>query len=40
VVSVADSNSWFNIPGSQTVTNLDIPINPALPKVFYRLLQP
>jgi fibronectin-binding autotransporter adhesin len=39
-VSVADSNSWFNIPGSETVTSLNITLNPGQPKVFYRLLKP
>jgi len=36
-VSLVDSNSWFNVPNSQTATNLGITINPAQPKVFYRL---
>ncbi len=39
-VSVANPSYWFNIPGSETVTNLNIPIAPATPKVFYRLRLP
>jgi len=31
------SNNWTTIPGSETVTNMDITINPADPTVFYRL---
>ncbi len=39
-VSVVAASSWFNIPGSQSVTNLDIQIQPTTPKVFYRLSKP
>jgi len=39
-VSVASPSSWFDIPGSQSETNLSITINPALPEVFYRLRLP
>jgi hypothetical protein len=39
-VSLASPSSWFDIPGSESVTNLNIPINPAMPKVFYRLRLP
>lgn len=39
-LSVADANAWFDIPGSQSATNLSIPINPAMEKVFYRLQLP
>jgi hypothetical protein len=39
-VSLADTNYWFDIIGSDAVTNLSIPISPALPKVFYRLRLP
>ncbi len=38
--NVASPSSWFDIAGSQTVTNLSIPISPALPQVFYRLRYP
>jgi autotransporter-associated beta strand protein len=39
-VSVANSNAWFDIANSASATNLSITINPALPKVFYRLRHP
>ena len=39
-VNVASPSSWFDIAGSQTVTNLSITISPALPQVFYRLRYP
>jgi len=39
-VNLADTNFWFNIPNSQLATNLVITINPAAPKVFYRLRYP
>ena len=37
VLSVGLSNNWATMPGSETVTNMDITINPADPAVFYRL---
>ena len=39
-VSIVDSNAWHDIPGSQSVTSLDIPVEPTAPKVFYRLRNP
>ncbi|MDB6112078.1 MAG: Autotransporter-associated beta strand repeat protein, partial [Pedosphaera sp.] len=39
-VGLANPNLWFDIPGSQTATNLNITINPAQPNVFYRLRHP
>jgi hypothetical protein len=39
-VSVADANSWYDIAGSTSATNLSITIDPALPQVFYRLSLP
>jgi fibronectin-binding autotransporter adhesin len=39
-VNVADTSYWFNIAGSETATNLIITIDPAAPKVFYRLKMP
>lgn len=39
-VSVADASAWFDITGSQTVTNLSLPINPGLTNVFFRLRYP
>jgi autotransporter-associated beta strand protein len=40
LVSVANTNFWFDIAGSGSATNLSISINPALPQVFYRLRLP
>ena len=39
-VNVTDANSWFDIPGSTTVTNLSVTIDPAAANVFYRLRYP
>jgi hypothetical protein len=39
-VNVADTNYWFNIPGSASVTNLSITLDPALTNVYYRLRLP
>src|SRR6185295_16773409 len=39
-VNVASGSSWFDIAGSQSGTNLNITINPALANVFYRLRHP
>jgi hypothetical protein len=39
-VSIVDSNAWQDIPGSQSVTSLVIPVEPTTPKVFYRLRNP
>jgi len=39
-VGVANSSSWFDIAGSDTVTNLNITISLTPPKVFYRLRRP
>ncbi len=39
-VSVAEPNAWHDIAGSETVTNLDLTINPGLPQIYYRLRQP
>jgi autotransporter-associated beta strand protein len=39
-VDLSLSNFWFDIAGSQTATNLVIPINPAAPQVYYRLRYP
>ena len=36
-VDIANSAAWFNVEGSQTETNLNITINPSIPRVFYRL---
>lgn len=39
-VDLANTNDWFDVPGSQNVTNLVITINPAVTNVFYRLRYP
>ena len=39
-VGLANSNFWFDILGSQSTTNLIVPVNPAAPPVFYRLRYP
>jgi hypothetical protein len=36
-VDISDSNSWYDIPGSDTATSLNITVEPGTPKVFYRL---
>ncbi|HVM50448.1 MAG TPA: LamG-like jellyroll fold domain-containing protein [Candidatus Acidoferrum sp.] len=37
-VSVADPNAWFAWPGSSGTNSLQIPIGPATPRVFFRLV--
>jgi autotransporter-associated beta strand protein len=39
-VSLMDCNCWWDIPGSQTATNLSITVDPAQPVVFYRMRKP
>jgi fibronectin-binding autotransporter adhesin len=39
-VSLINANFWFDIPGSQSVTNLNITVNSGLTNVFYRLRYP
>lgn len=39
-LDLTSSNDWFDILGSQSATNLLIPINPASPQIFYRLRYP
>ena len=39
-VGIAASNSWYNIPGSDSATTLNVNLDPAKPEVFYRLLKP
>jgi fibronectin-binding autotransporter adhesin len=39
-LDVANSAGWFDIPGSQNQTAISITVNPATPKVFYRLRKP
>ena len=39
-LDLANSNSWFDILGSELGTNLVIQVNPATPQVYYRLRYP
>ena len=39
-VSVASPASWFALPGSASVTNVNITIDPNQPNVFFRLVAP
>jgi autotransporter-associated beta strand protein len=39
-LSVGVNNNWVAIPGSESVTSMALPINPANPTVFYRLVYP
>jgi hypothetical protein len=34
------AGQWFDLPGSDVVNAVFIPIDPAIPSVFYRLSQP
>jgi autotransporter-associated beta strand protein len=37
---VADSNAWFNVPGSDLVTSTNMAINPENGAVFFRMVHP
>jgi autotransporter-associated beta strand protein len=37
---VSNTNAWFNVPGSELLTNVNITINPTNGTVFYRLRLP
>jgi hypothetical protein len=39
-VSLANTNFWFDIAGSQSGTSLNVTMNPGLTNVFYRLRHP
>ena len=39
-VGVTSPATWFVYPGSTAITNIALPINPASPEVFFRLLYP
>jgi autotransporter-associated beta strand protein len=39
-VGLTSTGSWFPYPGSASVTNVNITINPAQPNVFFRLVYP
>jgi autotransporter-associated beta strand protein len=38
--SIGLSNNWVTVPGSTNVTSMSIPVSPAYPTVFYRLVYP
>lgn len=40
LLSIGLSTNWVTIPGSDTITSTNIPINPAIPTVFYRMVYP
>lgn len=41
VINVGVSNDWYNVPGSETNTQLTFPMdNPAITNEFFRLLHP
>lgn len=37
-VGLAATSQWFDYPGSAATTNVTIPVNPALPNVFFRMV--
>ena len=39
-VGLNPTGPWYDIPGSETVTAMSIPVDPATPTVFYRLRHP
>jgi autotransporter-associated beta strand protein len=39
-VSVADTNAWFDVAGSDSVTSLTLPIQQNVPQVYYRMRKP
>ena len=39
-LNVGISTNWYDVPGSGSVTNQNIPLNPANPTVYYRLRSP
>jgi fibronectin-binding autotransporter adhesin len=39
-VSIVSTSAWFDIPGSQSVTSLNLPINPAQSTLFFRMRRP
>ena len=39
-LDLSNTNYWFDIPSSQSATNLIIPVNPENPQVYYRLRYP
>ncbi len=39
-VSVTDSNAWYDVPGSDNATTLDVPLDSQQVNVFYRMRRP
>ncbi|HYG23071.1 MAG TPA: autotransporter-associated beta strand repeat-containing protein [Verrucomicrobiae bacterium] len=39
-VALNASSQWFTYPGSSSLTNVNIPINPAITNVFFRMIRP
>jgi len=39
-VPLGNSNCWFDILGSQSFTNLTMPVNRTTPQIYYRLRYP
>jgi len=39
-VTVGLKSNWFDVPGSTTVSNITVTINPANGSVFYRMVYP
>jgi hypothetical protein len=39
-VGLTAADQWFPYPGSASVTNVNININPAQPNVFFRMVYP
>jgi methionine-rich copper-binding protein CopC len=35
-----DSGAWIDVPGSASITSTNLPIDPNLPSIFYRLVYP
>jgi autotransporter-associated beta strand protein len=39
-VSIVNSGAWFDVPGSQSGTSLNVTVNPAQPQIFFRMRHP
>jgi len=39
-VDIASSANWFPVPGSESVTQFSVTVDPVKPQVFYRLVSP
>jgi hypothetical protein len=36
----SNTNSWYTVPGSTTVDQINITVNPSVPTAFYQLVYP